>query len=144
MERTSHFLVHAAYLHFAGSFSTLSDYGFCSFSGFGFFLSCSELLHSAGNVKQHILSGVERVAITANFNRHCLLCRADSKNVSAGAFYFRFRVILWVDILFHKGILAPLDFFIKLLYLVKVIKVLSLDCSLIFWTVRGGESRRSY
>src|SRR3989338_8448152 len=75
----------------------------------GFLGSCLGLLglepvNASGGVHDFVGSRIERVALAADFNRKCVLCRTNGKKSSAGAGYLGFRKIFRVDVLFHTRI----------------------------------------
>lgn len=61
-----------------------------------------EFLHAAGSVDHLILSGVEGVAVAANFHLKLSLGGTDMKGLAAGALDHAFLVVLWVDAVFHN------------------------------------------
>ena len=59
-----------------------------------------ESLYAALSVNEALLSGIERVALAADFNPYEGFCRACIKCVAAGTDYLR-KCILWVNSFFH-------------------------------------------
>jgi len=71
------------------------------------FYGCSpalvETFHSPGGIHYFFISGVERMAVTANFHFYLRHRGTNQKNRSAGAGGFRIQIIFGMYLFFHDS-----------------------------------------
>ncbi len=76
--------------------------GTCRLVGGGRLHLLLESFDPSLDVKESVLSGIQGMALVADFNRDMLFGRTSRKFIAAGANDGRFRIICWMDVRFHK------------------------------------------